>query len=448
MPAISENWDQLTPEKKREQRFNRLLESAQDIQFVSPEAKQKYIARLKRLIDVFNVRKPDRVPVVIDPGVIPLYQNGLDYDTALHDPQKAVSASLIFNAKYAEILDSFALPFLIPATAIQKLNYKLYAWPGYGLPRNATGLQFVEGEYMNADEYDALIQNPSDFWMRTYLPRVFSVFAPFRNVRSLSDFIEFPIQLSSLANPDVRSTLRTLADAGEDWAAHDKIMGEFGRIAQQNGFPSIPSVNGYTKAPFDIFGDTMRGTVGVMKDMYRQPEKLLKAMDVMADLEIKSVLSSPDATNGAKLFFALHKGADGWMSQKQFQTFYWPPFKKVMLACINEGFHITLFVEGSYDSRLEYFLEIPKGSLQLWFDKTDIFRAKKIMGDRFCIEGNVPSSLLVTGSPQDVKEHCRRLIEVCGAGGGYILAGGASIENPKLENLIAMAEAAKEYGVY
>jgi hypothetical protein len=112
----------------------------------------------------------------------------------------------------------------------------------------------------------------------------------------------------------------------------------------------------------------------------------------MADLEIKSVLSSPDATKGLKLFFALHKGADGWMSQKQFDTFYWPSLKKVMDACINEGFILTLFVEGSYNSRLERFLELPKGSLHLWFDQTDIFRAKEMLGDRFSIEGNVPSS--------------------------------------------------------
>jgi uroporphyrinogen-III decarboxylase len=118
------------------------------------------------------------------------------------------------------------------------------------------------------------------------------------------------------------------------------------------------------------------------------------------------------------------------------------------MACINEGLHPTLFVEGAYNTRLECFLELPKGSVHLWFDQTDIFRAKKLLGDRCSIQGNVPSSLMVTGSPKDVKEHCRKLIEVCGVGGGYILSCGASIENPKLENLVAMVEAAKEYGVY
>ena len=115
------------------------------------------------------------------------------------------------------------------------------------------------------------------------------------------------------------------------------------------------------------------------------------------------------------------------MSQKQFNTFYWPFLKKVMDAFIKEGFLLTLFVEGSYNSRLDFIGDFPKGSVHWLFDKTDIFRAKKVLGSEFCIEGNVPSSLLVTGNPHDVKEHCRKLIEVCGQGGGYILGGGRLI---------------------
>lgn len=36
--------------------------------------------------------------------------------------------------------------------------------------------------------------------------------------------------------------------------------------------------------------------------------------------------------------------------------------------------------------------------------------------------GNVPTSLLVTGSPDEVKTYCKRLIQTAGKGGGYIMA--------------------------
>lgn len=136
------------------------------------------------------------------------------------------------------------------------------------------------------------------------------------------------------------------------------------------------------------------------------------------------------------------------MSQKQFEKFYWPSLKKVINALIHEGIIVSLFAEGSYNTRLESINEFPKGTVQWIFDQTDMARAKKVLGSKCCIQGNVPSSLMITGTPREVKEHSRRLIETCGKGGGYILCSGAGATEAKLENLKAMVEAAKEYGVY
>jgi uroporphyrinogen-III decarboxylase len=75
-------------------------------------------------------------------------------------------------------------------------------------------------------------------------------------------------------------------------------------------------------------------------------------------------------------------------------------------------------------------------------------KAKEVLGSSACIAGNLPVSVLSTGTPQEVKEGCRKLIRACGRGGGYILAGSASMDKGNPENLRAMMEAAKEYGVY
>jgi uroporphyrinogen-III decarboxylase len=143
------------------------------------------------------------------------------------------------------------------------------------------------------------------------------------------------------------------------------------------------------------------------------------------------------------------KGADGWMSPQQYERFYWSSLKKVMDALINEGLIFMMFAEGGYNTRLETVKsDFPKGSVIWWFDQTDMALAKKILGDKFTIQGNVPSSLIVTGSPVDVKAYCQKLIETCRNGGGYIMAAGCVAENPKLDNLQAMMAAIKEYGVY
>jgi uroporphyrinogen-III decarboxylase len=223
---------------------------------------------------------------------------------------------------------------------------------------------------------------------------------------------------------------------------------QFTKQGMELGFPPMAS-GAFCKAPFDNLGDTLRGTKGIMMDMYRQRDKLIEAMDVLADMTIRFVLSTINATRGLAAIFPLHKGADGWMSDKQFETLYWPSLKKIIDALISEGILIILFAEGSFNTRLESINEFPKGAVHWMFDRTDMARAKRILGDRCSISGNVPASLLVSGTPREVKERCRTLIEICGKGGGYMLSSGtADVTEARADNVRAMMEAAKEYGVY
>ena len=76
-------------------------------------------------------------------------------------------------------------------------------------------------------------------------------------------------------------------------------------------------------------------------------------------------------------------------------------------------------------------------------------KAKEVLGDRICIRGNVPASLLNLGSPEEVRAYCRNLIEKVGKGGGFILDGATGIpDEAKPENVRAMADAVTQYGVY
>jgi uroporphyrinogen decarboxylase len=75
-------------------------------------------------------------------------------------------------------------------------------------------------------------------------------------------------------------------------------------------------------------------------------------------------------------------------------------------------------------------------------------RAKEVLGKTCCLQGNVPSSMIVMGGTAEVKEYCRNLIQTVGKGGGFILSAGCIADNPKLENLRAMMEAVREYGYY
>jgi uroporphyrinogen-III decarboxylase len=439
-------WSKLTPDEKRQERFKRWL-SPPDVKFNGHEAETAYYARLKRLVDSYLIKEPDRVPVQLPFGVLPAYWAGTDLRTVMYDYDELRRAWKKFVNEFE--MDTYTGPgAVMPGRIYDLIDYKLYTWPGHGLPDDARGHQFVEGEYMTADEYDALIRNPSDFWMRTYMPRIFGIFESFRKLQSFTDIIELPsTYFIPFARPDVQATLQALIDVGKEFPKWMAVVQECTREAQEAGIPS-PRGAGLAKAPFDIIGDTLRGTRGIFMDMYRQPEKLLEAIDVITELTIDTLLSRANDLRRTTIGFPLHKGADGFMSEKQFETFYWPSLRKVCLALIEEGIIPSLFAEGSYMTRLETVNEFPKGAIAWRFDQTDMATAKNVLGDKCCIAGNVPASLISTGTAQEVKEYCRNLIEVCAPGGGYILSAGSSVTSAPPENLRAMMEAAKEYGVY
>jgi uroporphyrinogen-III decarboxylase len=442
-------WAEMTPQEKRAYRLNGWLNNWGN-KFPTAEAEKTYKTRVQRLIDVYNVKEPDRVPVNLPVGNLPLKMAGVTAYTAMYEPEKAMQAAAKFNEKYAEELEYTAAGFFYaPGKVLDLLDYKLYAWPGHGIAKDGTTWQFIEGEYMRDDEYDDLIRDPSDFWMRTYLPRVFGILEPLRTFQPLTNITEnvHVNQFMPLAMPAVQEMLQKMLDVGKEW---QRFMQNMARA--MGGFTASSATSflggGFAKAPFDTLGDTLRGTQNIMKDMFRRPEKLLKALDVMADLQIATVLKSPNVDKLTSVMYPLHKGADGWMSQKQFDTFYWPSLKKVMNAFIKEGLIQTLFAEGGYNTRLESIGDFPKGSVVWYFDRTDMFRAKQILGKKFCLQGNIPSSMIVTGDPKEVKEYCRKLIQEVGKGGGFVLSAGSIADNPKLENLQAMMAAVREYGWY
>ena len=290
--ALPENWAQMTPAQKRQYRLDKYL-NPEGIKFVSEEAKKNYKIRAQRNVDVYNVQEPDRVPVILPVGSLPLDNAGINMHTAMYDFEKAIQSCMKFNEKYSKELEYFASPMVTPGKILDLLDYKIYAWPGHEIPETAPGFQFKEGEYMKAEEYDDLIRDPSDFWMRTYLPRVFGVFEAFKAfgpLTGVTENVHIPFFMR-LAAPNVQDSLQKLIDVGKEYQRLAKISAQFMGMGAANGFPMGGAAFG--KAPFDTLGDTLRGTKGIIEDMFRRPQKLLKALDVIADLSINEVLSRP-----------------------------------------------------------------------------------------------------------------------------------------------------------
>jgi hypothetical protein len=365
----------------------------------------------------------------------------------MYDYEKAAQAA----RKYMEDFDPDTNPGIVftgSGPLWEALGFEQYAWPGHGVPKEHS-YQCIEGEYMKPEEYDLLIQDPSHFWLTKLLPRACSKLEPLKKVAppTMVQEMMFGGFLGPLAMPDVQEAYQTLFKAAEvnmEWMQH---VNKFGGEMIAKGYPGMSG--GFAKAPFDVLGDTLRGTRGIMTDLYRRPEKVLEAVEVIVPILIQLGVGMAKMAGNPIVFMPLHKGADSFLSDEQYKKFYWPTLKKVIMGLIEQGCIPYPFVEGSYDTRLEIIAnDIPKGKTAWTFDRTDMARAKEILGDVACIGGNVSTSLLVTGTPEKVKERCKQLIDDCAEGGGYVMANGAALDEAKPENFKAMVEFTKEYGVY
>ncbi len=441
---MEKEWSEMTPEEKRDKRLENYI-SGRGIKFRDAKAEKLYHERVTRQLKASMCQEPDRVPVSLPNGNYPAYYVGSDFKTVMYDYQACVDAWRKFMIDFSDYMDSFMGPgFVFSGRVMDIMDYKNFTWPGHGIGDNVNTYQFVEAQYMKADEYDDFLKDPSDFGFRVITPRVVGAAEPLAYFPPLTSLMGMPMSLTyPFARREMREAFIKIIAAGEETERQQAILMQFNREALEMGFPDM--MGGMGVAPFDVLGDFLRGTAGCAIDMFRQPEKLLEAIDMITEINLKSMLSSP----GYMVSFPLHKGDDTFMSRKQFEKFYWPSLKKTIDTLISEGFMVFLFAEGAYNERLEYIGDFPKGWVTWMFDKTDMAKAKKMIGNTCCISGNVAGSTIITGTPQQVKEECRRLIETCAPGGGYILTGGCvATETKNPDNFRAFMEAAIEYGTY
>ena len=403
--------------------------------------------REKRITDAIRLKVPDRVPVCTPIGYFAAKYAGIPCSAAYYD----------FDAWYAACEKTlsdfqadmvFIQPFT-PGRVLEILHPKTIRWPGFNTdPR--FGHQAVEIDNMKADEYEAFINDPSDYMFRTLISRASEHMSGFAELPKLSHLESgnkaMFIMLEAFSNPEVIKSFETFLEAAKELNNWKEKRNKFNQMILDMGFPS--SFNAVAMPPFDIISHGMRGLTGSVTDIYRQPDTVIAACEKILELTLSKTLPPPNENGNIRVFMTNTRGSDNFLSKEQFDRFYWPTFKTLVNTLIERGGTPHIFFEGNFTSRLEYLLEFPKGKVLARFDSTDIFRAKNVLKGHVCIEGNVPSSILQMGTVDDVREHCKKLIDYCGKDGGYILAPRSSTDEVKPENLKTMIDFTKEYGVY
>jgi len=403
-----------------------------------------YDERVKRVLDAAALRIPDRVPVFGPYQKYPYTFAGITFKEAMNDYAKAREACHKFVDYFQPDLD-FGPIFAYPSKPMETLGWNAFKWPGHGLGDD-TMYQYVEGEYMTDDEYDEFIFDPSDFMLRKWAPRQFkalegfSQFVPWRRFM-WSGWMNFGF----FASPEMRETLRLAIKAGEEmnewWASQIQYWDEI----SAKGYPL--AFAGWDWPPFDIIGDTMRGTHQILPDMRRRPEKLHDALEIATQIFIEY----GSGAAGAPIPFCwvwVHKATRNFMSDAQFKEFYWPYLRKGLLALVEKGITPVIYWEADFESRLEHIVDVPPGKIVYHLSNTDYKKAKAVLGGTVTLMGNVPNVMLLSGTPDDVRAYCKNLIDTVGKDGGFIMDAAVMLDEAKPENLKAMIDFTKEYGVY
>jgi uroporphyrinogen-III decarboxylase len=404
----------------------------------------RYEEKMGRIMAAVELRKPDRVPIAFQPTFWLARYGDISYRELMYNYDKA--CEIMRRALHEFDPDMYYPPHVTTlGPVLESIGFKQLEWPGHGVD-DYHPFQYIDREYMTADEYDDFIFDPTGYYLSTYLPRIATAYEGIQELAPFSGlyYLSLANSVRRFASPGAVKSLEALHEAGLAAQALANHKVNFDKEMTGLGYPQTYGV--VSIAPFDFFGDYFRGAKGVLTDMRRRPDKLLAAMDKALVLILRNTIAAAKASNNKIVFIPVHWAADSFMSPDQFKTFWWPQFRALMMGLIDNGLIPMPLWEANCTKRLEIISDIPAGKAIYWFELTDLARAKEVLGDRVCLRGNIPASLMATGTPQEVDACCRNLIETVGAGGGFILDCGFGIpDETPLENVRAMYRSVRQY---
>lgn len=395
------------------------------------DPQELYQQRLVRYTTAMRNGMPDRVPVRPFAAEITARYAGFTCQEVTHDYRKAFEAVI----RCCTELDwDAAVPNMVYVWTglTQAIGLRYYGIPGIDVDAQ-TGFQYREPSEQNAfmkrEEYDELIDDPTRFLYETWLPRVTGEVSAKGQATSYRNNLSF-----------VKGGMAMLDYFYAFGPQVERMRTECGTVS---------AISGMLKAPLDILADKLRGYIGLAFDLKECPEKVVAACHALMPHLAHIALTSADPAKQVPIPIWMHRGCVPFISRKDFESIYWATLEPILAALRRQGNQVLLYAEGNWDSHLERFAELPAGSIVYHIDRGKPDVVHRVLGKKFCLSGGVPNALLLFGKPEEVKAHCRKLIETLGAEGGYILDASAIIQSDcTVENLVAMTESAKEYGVY
>jgi uroporphyrinogen-III decarboxylase len=398
---------------------------------MAKDMEQLYAERLKRYVTAMRNEKPDKIPIRPFMAEFTARYAGYTCQQVTEDYEMAFAAARKCAADFD--WDAIVPNMVYVWTGLtHAIGMKYYAAPGIELLPEF-GFQYIEPSeeeaFMKPDEYDALIEDPTGFLFNVWLPRVST------DVSAMGELTSFRNNLS-------------FVKGGMAMLSYFNAFGtQIQRMRTESG--TVSAISGILKAPLDIIADKLRGYLGLVTDLFERPDKVLAACEALMPHLLHVALSGADPEKNVPITVWMHRGCVPFVTKEHFEKIYWPTFKPIVEELWKNGHQVLFYAEGSWDAHLDSFAELPDQAIVYHVDMGNIFEVHKKIGHKFCISGGIPNYLLSIGTPDEVRDCCKKVIDGVAGDGGYIMDASAIVQNDaKVENIKAMTDFTREYGVY
>ncbi|NVM45448.1 MAG: hypothetical protein HWN79_11080 [Candidatus Lokiarchaeota archaeon] len=409
-------------------------------------------AKIQRMEDAAAVKTPDRIPIGIATTFFPAKYAGFSYEDVWYDNNKYIEMGVKFAKDFnwdavshhrsfesvplglalaafdADLAILVAVNSVLGGGASHDILADVYSSnPGREVGANVESQFVIEKPVMNEDEWDFLIEKPFDFMMETIIPRAYKNLADKSSPTAIGSLIKFGMEVGKFPGFLMEMAGKLKAEA---W---------------------LPYYYALAPNPLDFIGAFYRDFDVLSLDLYRHPEKVKKACEglapVLAAVGKMTGKISLDVTGSRRVFCPIWYNT--YLSPEKFKEFHFPYIKQIVNELVEADFTPLMSFQGRSDHLLEILKELPAGKVIMWFDKTDVVKAREVLGDKYCLAGGIPSSLLISGTPEKVKQHTEHLIDNMKTGGTFIVSSEFNgMGDAKVENVKAMTETVMKYGKY
>ncbi|UCD83207.1 MAG: uroporphyrinogen decarboxylase family protein [Deltaproteobacteria bacterium] len=208
----------------------------------------------------------------------------------------------------------------------------------------------------------------------------------------------------------------------------------------------IPTV-GFLWGPLGVVG-MLRRPNNLLTDMVRSPQEVHRALKIVTEVLCEYAVAQCRAGAILVCLDTLY-ASQSMISKNMWEEFEGPYIIKVADAVRKEGSIVLLHNCGDrpyFDVQIKWINPVAINFADLPDDCADDRELKQKYGNKIILIGNIDTSILNLGTPEEVKAACESKVKSLGGGGRFVLSPGCEFPpNGPLSNAQAMMDVAKNF---